>query len=199
MLGISGVGTETPILFLSILGFESIAMTVKGNFRALRHPLARALLRSVRSGLGVVILLSGCATHIDHGKSVARSEATRHFTPRHGAAYNRAYRVKGRIYHPLASAKGYRERGTASWYGEESGHRTAMGTRFNPHGLSAAHRTLPLPTRVRVTNLSNRRSIVLVVNDRGPFVDGRLIDLSHGAAKALRLSGLGRVEVEALD
>jgi rare lipoprotein A len=74
-----------------------------------------------------------------------------------------------------------------------------MGTRFNPHGLSAAHRTLPLPTRVRVTNLSNRRSIVLVVNDRGPFVGGRLIDLSLGAAKALRLSGLGHVEVEALD
>ncbi|WP_248617074.1 septal ring lytic transglycosylase RlpA family protein [Methylococcus capsulatus] len=74
-----------------------------------------------------------------------------------------------------------------------------MGTRFDPHGLSAAHRTLPLPTRVRVTNLGNRRSIILVVNDRGPFIDGRLIDLSRGAAKALRLNGLGRVEVEALD
>lgn len=182
-----------------MLGFESIAMAVKGNYRALRHPLGRALLRSVRSGLGAVILLSGCANHIDHGKSVARLEAPSHSTPRHGAAYNRAYRVKGRIYYPLTSARGYRERGTASWYGEESGHRTAMGTRFNPQGLSAAHRTLPLPTRVRVTNLSNRRSIVLVVNDRGPFVGGRLIDLSHGAAKALRLSGLGRVEVEALD
>lgn len=193
------VGTETPILFLSVLGFESIAMVVKGNFCNFRHPLGRVLLRGVRSGLGAVILLSGCATHIDHGKSVVRSEAPSYSTPRHGAAYNRAYRVKGRTYHPLASAKGYRERGTASWYGEESGNRTAMGTRFNPHGLSAAHRTLPLPTRVRVTNLSNRRSIVLVVNDRGPFVGGRLIDLSHGAAKALRLSGLGRVEVEALD
>lgn len=174
-------------------------MTVNGNFRALRYPLGGALLCSVRFALGAVFLLSGCATHIDHSKSVARSQATPHFTPRHGAAYNRAYRVKGRVYHPLASAKGYRERGIASWYGEESGRRTAMGTRFNPHGLSAAHRTLPLPTRVRVTNLGNRRSIVVVVNDRGPFVDGRLIDLSHGAAKALRLSGVGRVEVEALD
>ncbi|QXP86623.1 septal ring lytic transglycosylase RlpA family protein [Methylococcus capsulatus] len=174
-------------------------MAITGNFLALRHPLGRALLCSVRFGLGAVVLLSGCATHVDHGKSMARSEATSRFSVRQGAAYNRAYRVKGRVYRPLASAKGYRERGIASWYGEESGRRTAMGTRFDPHGLSAAHRTLPLPTRVRVTNLGNRRSIILVVNDRGPFIDGRLIDLSRGAAKALRLNGLGRVEVEALD
>jgi rare lipoprotein A len=174
-------------------------MAVRGNFRKFRRLLGQALQRSVRSGLGAVILLSGCATQIDHGKFAGRTEAPSHSSPRHGAAYNRAYRVKGRIYYPLASAKGYRERGVASWYGEESGRRTAMGTRFNPQCLSAAHRTLPLPTRVRITNLSNRRSIVLVVNDRGPFVDGRIIDLSHGAAKALRLSGLGRVEVEALD
>jgi rare lipoprotein A len=188
-----------PVLFQPAPGFESMAMVVKGSFCNFRYPPGQALLRGVRSGLGAVILLSGCATHVDHGKSMVRSEAPSYSTPRHRAAYNRAYRVKGRTYHPLASAKGYRERGMASWYGEESGHRTAMGTRFNPQGLTAAHRTLPLPTRVRVTNLANRRSIVLWVNDRGPFVDGRLIDLSHGAAKALRLSGLGRVEVEALD
>lgn len=149
--------------------------------------------------LSALLLLTGCATQAPPKMSAPPPEKTSYAAPRHGAAYNRTYKVKGRVYHPLASARGYRERGLASWYGAESGNKTAMGTHFNPHGMSAAHRTLPLPTRVRVTNLHNQRSIIVVVNDRGPFVDGRLLDLSHGAAKALRLSGVGRVEIEALD
>jgi rare lipoprotein A len=111
------------------------------------------------------------------------------------AAYNRPYTVHGRTYYPLASAEGYRERGLASWYGWESGRRTAMGSRFNPQRLTAAHRTLPLPTWVRVTNLRNGRSLEVLVNDRGPFRPGRLIDLSYGAARALKVLGLAPVEV----
>ena len=74
-----------------------------------------------------------------------------------------------------------------------------MGVRFNPQGLSAAHKTLPLPSRVRVTNLRNGRSVVLVVNDRGPFVKNRLIDLSQGAARAIGVKGLAQVEVEYIE
>jgi len=101
----------------------------------------------------------------------------------------------------MRSAVGYNEQGIASWYGSESGNRTAMGTRFNPHGLTAAHKTLPLPTRVRVTSLKNGRSVDVVVNDRGPFKENRLIDLSHGAAKRIGLDkqGLVKVKVESIE
>ena len=76
-----------------------------------------------------------------------------------------------------------------------------MGRPFDPRGLTAAHRTLPLPTTVHVTNLDNNRSVVVIVNDRGPFVQGRLIDLSQGAAQTIGMSGQGiaRVRVVALD
>ncbi len=101
----------------------------------------------------------------------------------------------------MRSAVGYSERGIASWYGSESGNRTAMGARFNPQGLTAAHRTLPLPTKVKVTNLRNGRSVNVIVNDRGPFKRNRIIDLSHGAAKRIGLDkqGLAEVKVEYLD
>jgi len=83
---------------------------------------------------------------------------------------------------------------TASWYG--SGHRTANGERFAPDGLTAAHRSLPFGTRVRVTYGS--RSVVVRINDRGPFIAGRAIDLSRGAARAIGLSGVGRVHLAIL-
>lgn len=118
--------------------------------------------------------------------------------PNPKAAYNRPYTIRGRTYYPMASSAGYRERGIASWYGWESGNRTSMGTRFDPDGISAAHRTLPLPTLVRVTNLQNGRSVEVMVNDRGPFIDGRLIDLSAGTAKRLGITGTAPVEVVAL-
>lgn len=115
------------------------------------------------------------------------------------AAYNKPYKVKGKTYYPLASARGYREKGLASWYGAESGNRTADGSRFNPKGLSAAHKTLPIPSKVRVTNLRNGRYIDVLINDRGPFNDNRLIDLSHGAAKQIGMYGTTEVEVEYLE
>lgn len=99
----------------------------------------------------------------------------------------------------MASAAGYRAEGIASWYGSESGNKTAMGTRFNPQGLTAAHKTLPLPTKVKVTNLRNGRSVTVIVNDRGPFKKNRLIDLSHGAAKQIGLQGLTEVRIESIN
>lgn len=112
------------------------------------------------------------------------------------------YIVHGKRYVPMSveASKTYREEGIASWYGYETwrkpgGRMTANGEVFDPNGLNAAHKLLPLPTHVRVTNLENRRSIVLRVNDRGPFVQGRIIDLSSGAAKRLGFHRQGKARV----
>ena len=86
--------------------------------------------------------------------------------------------------------------GLASFYGYESGKRTAMGTRFNPLGLSAAHKTLPLASTVKVTNLRNNKTVTLLINDRGPYIRGRMIDLSLGAARVLGITGVERVSIE---
>jgi len=83
--------------------------------------------------------------------------------------------------------------GVASFY--KHGKRTANGERFNPNGLTAAHRTLKFGTRVRVTHLKTRKSIIVRINDRGPFIRGRIIDLAYGAARAVGLQGVGKVEV----
>lgn len=115
------------------------------------------------------------------------------------AAYNKPYRVKGKAYAPLRTASGYKAKGVASWYGSESGNRTASGVRFDPNGLTAAHKTLPIPSKVRVTNLRNGRHVDVVINDRGPFSSNRLIDLSKGAAEHIGMSGLTEVTVEYLD
>ncbi len=128
-----------------------------------------------------------------------QSTDIRKTAPQSGRAYNKPYKVKGVTYYPLRSASGYREVGTASWYGSESGNRTAMGTRFVPHGLTAAHRTLPLPTKVRVTNLHNGKHVDVVINDRGPFKHDRIIDLSQGAARKIGLQGLAKVKIEYLE
>jgi rare lipoprotein A len=111
------------------------------------------------------------------------------------------YEVGGRRYFVLPSAEGYLERGVASWYGPGF-HRgkTSNGEVFDMHGVSAAHKTLPLPSYVRVTNLKNGRSITVRVNDRGPFKDTRIIDLSRSAAAKLDMlrEGTAFVEVRAL-
>ncbi|MDR6504049.1 rare lipoprotein A [Burkholderia ambifaria] len=103
---------------------------------------------------------------------------------------------------PLSRSKeGYVQFGVASWYGEPfHGHRTASGERFNMYALTAAHRTLPLGTRVKVTHVLSGRSVIVRINDRGPYVHGRVIDLSMAAAKVLDLSRLGtaRVAIESV-
>lgn len=113
-----------------------------------------------------------------------------------------SYVVFGRRYHVLDSAHGYLEQGVASWYGKKfHGKRTSSGETYDMHKMTAAHKSLPLPTYVRVTNLENDRQAVVRVNDRGPFHDDRLIDLSYAAAVKLGLdrSGTARVEVAALE
>ena len=121
---------------------------------------------------------------------------------RQGRVKRSPYVVKGKRYVPMSmkEARTYREKGIASWYGDETrrqkgGHMTANGEAFDPNGLSAAHKHLPLPVHVRVTNLENRRSIIVRVNDRGPFIEGRIIDLSAGAARRLGFYNRGTVRV----
>lgn len=124
---------------------------------------------------------------------------------RQGRVKNSPYVVYGKTYVPMSieEARNYRETGIASWYGEETrkkngGHMTANGEKFDPDKLSAAHKYLPLPVHVRVTNLETKRSIVVRVNDRGPFAHNRVIDLSAGAAKKLGFykKGTARVSIE---
>jgi rare lipoprotein A len=112
------------------------------------------------------------------------------------------YDVLGRRYHVLPSGKGYKETGVASWYGREfHGRSTASGEPYDMHAMTAAHKTLPIPSYARVTNLRNGRTIVVRVNDRGPFVRNRILDLSYGAAEALDIThdGTGIVEVETIE
>lgn len=111
------------------------------------------------------------------------------------------YEVLGKRYFVLASADGYVERGVASWYGPGfHAANTSNGERYDMYAMTAAHKTLPLPSYVRVTNLRNGRSVVVRVNDRGPFKDGRIIDLSYSAAAKLDMvrEGTTFVEVRAL-
>ncbi len=113
-----------------------------------------------------------------------------------------SYEVLGRRYHTKESGKNHVERGLASWYGSKfHGRRTSSGEVYDMHQMTAAHKTLPLPSYVRVTNLENGRVAVVRVNDRGPFLGGRVIDLSYAAAKRLDVVGAGtaKVEVRSID
>ncbi len=112
------------------------------------------------------------------------------------------YEVFGKRYRVMESSAGYSERGVASWYGKKfHGNLTSMREPYDMYPMTAAHKSLPLPSYVRVTNLRNNRSVIVRVNDRGPFVHNRIIDLSYSAALKLEMVGAGTslVEVEAID
>ena len=115
---------------------------------------------------------------------------------------NKPYQVFGKKYSVMSSSKHYRERGVASWYGTKFHKRnTSSGERYDMLGMTAAHRNLPLPTYVEVTNLANGKRIIVKVNDRGPFESSRIIDLSYAAAKKIGMLGKGtaNVEIRAID
>lgn len=155
----------------------------------------------------IVALLAGCST-FEAGDGPPRNDpgvtpSSREPGPEPRSRYGnpRFYEVAGQRYYVSDTADNYRERGVASWYGRKfHGRRTSSGEVYDMHAMTAAHKTLPLPTWVRVTHLGNGRSIVVRVNDRGPFVDNRIIDLSYAAATALDMidAGTALVEVEAM-
>lgn len=110
---------------------------------------------------------------------------------------NRPYSALGKTYTPLQSTGSYKARGTASWYGRKfHGQRTSIGDTYDMYGMTAAHPTLPVPSYARVTNLSNGKSVVVRINDRGPFLHDRIIDLSYAAAYKLGYVNNGSAEVE---
>lgn len=144
------------------------------------------------AGLIVVYLLAGCTT--------GRIERPEKGGPGVKAT-QRSYTIGGRRYYPIPSAEGYREKGVASWYGGRfHGRRTASGEIYDMHDHTAAHKTLPMGTVLLVRNLENGKTTVVRVNDRGPFVKNRIIDLSLGAAREIGMvrKGTARVEIVAL-
>jgi len=171
--------------------------------------LARRYSRAALVFLTLTIVLSACGRSptIDGAPRgsvdvASISDAQPKVEPRSRYGNPSSYTVFGKRYYPLGTSDDYRERGIASWYGTKfHGRRTSSGDDYDMYAMSAAHKTLPLPTYVRVTNLENRRSVVLRVNDRGPFHANRIIDLSYTAAWKLGIlaKGTGYVEVVALD
>lgn len=122
--------------------------------------------------------------------------------PRSRYGNKERYEVLGKSYHVLPDARGYVERGIASWYGNKfHGYLTSSFEKYDMYAFSAAHKTLPLPSYARVTNLDNGKSVIVRINDRGPFHDNRLIDLSYAAAVKIGVwpKGTGLVEVRAID
>jgi rare lipoprotein A len=140
-------------------------------------------------GLGVtLLLLNGC-----YSAPVLPPQEM----PPAPQGYPKPYRVGKQWYQPLPDAQGFRQQGTASWYGKKfHGRQTSNGETYNMYGISAAHKTLPFDTIVRVHNRRNGRRLDVRINDRGPFVRGRIIDLSYGAAQKLGVVGPGTAPVE---
>ena len=131
------------------------------------------------------------------GQKTVRHSGGRPSKP--GPRSGKSYVIQGKRYHILASARGYEEEGVASWYGRDfHGKKTAGGERYNMHDMTAAHKTLPLNTWVRVTNLANFREVTVRVNDRGPFARGRIIDLSYAAAGSIGMVSSGTAPVRVL-
>ncbi len=178
-----------------------------------------AVRRNAWSGiclLLVMVVVAGCASSprsssryalnqdrapAGHFDASGLADAIPRYEPRRAAGNKSPYTVWGKQYWVLESADGYVQSGTASWYGEKfHGHKTSNGEVFDMYAMSAAHKSLPIPSYARVTNLENGRSVIVRVNDRGPFHGDRLIDLSYAAAIKLGYQGQGtaRVEVAAI-
>ncbi len=164
--------------------------------------------------LTIAVFLVGCsssggryAVEQDYGPSRKVDvsnvpDAVPRVEPKSRGGNKSPYTVLGKRYYVMPSSVGYKARGVASWYGKKfHGHKTSNGETYNMYAMSAAHKSLPLPGYVQVTNLTNGKKVIVRVNDRGPFHGGRIIDLSYAAASKLDMlgSGTAKVEVEAID
>jgi rare lipoprotein A len=159
----------------------------------------------------LVLLLAGCGSapqkggyYKDDGPGdrppTSVADAVPRAEPLHKFA-NRPYKAMGKEYVPLTSVQPFRQRGMASWYGKRyHGQKTSSGEIYDMYAMSAAHPTLPIPSYARVTNVSNGKSVVVRINDRGPFHSARVIDVSYAAAYKLGFiaAGAAQVEVEAI-
>ncbi len=166
--------------------------------------------------LALITLLGACSSHKPYNAGVFEEkdsapsgvldwenipDATPKWEPRARYGNHSPYEVFGKTYYVMKSAAGYRETGIGSWYGKKfTGRPTSSQEPYDPYAMTAAHKSLPIPSYVRVTNLENNKQIVVRVNDRGPFHDGRIIDLSYAAAHKIGYAnkGTARVRVEAI-
>lgn len=152
----------------------------------------------VLGGALITALLASCST----GPRLNPSDAaTENAVPQYEAQPDRinppSYTVNGRTYHVLQSNTGYDAQGVASWYGPQfHGKKTASGEIYDMYAMTAAHKTLRIPCYARVTNLENGASVIVKVNDRGPFVSNRIIDLSYAAARKIGMLGRGTAMVD---
>ena len=154
----------------------------------------------------LAFLLSSCISNIfsDGPPRILKNISTKNAVPRseplsqYGNGDEKGYyEVRGKRYKVMSSAKKYQAKGIASWYGTKfHGRYTSNREIYNIYAMTAAHKTLPLPTYLEVTNLTNNKSIIVRVNDRGPFIDNRLIDLSYAAALKLDMVKAGTAQVE---
>ncbi|MFW6081725.1 MAG: septal ring lytic transglycosylase RlpA family protein [Desulfosalsimonas sp.] len=134
--------------------------------------------------LAAVLVFSGCSTTPPTKKSSPKTKS---------------YRINGQWYHPIEDSDGFQESGLASWYGAPfHGRKTANGETYNMHAKTAAHKILPMDTFVLVRNKDNGKETVVRINDRGPFVRGRVIDLSYRAAREIDMTGPGTARVEVI-
>jgi len=163
--------------------------------------------------ISLIIILTACSTH--NGRYAQKHDSTpsrkpypselidavpRDELPSRGG--NKNYTVRGKHYNVLSTSKNFTETGIASWYGNKfHGHLTSNGEIYNMYGMTAAHKNLPLPTYVKVTNNNNNKSVIVRVNDRGPFHESRVIDLSYSAAYKLDMlkTGTTNVTIEVID
>jgi len=175
-------------LLLKILVLLGVILLVSCSFKAPKKELPP------------IVVVDGRPEHQAPDVSNIPNAAPR-YEPWSPSVNPKSYRVLGKEYYVLASNKGYQKQGIASWYGTKfHNKKTATGEDYDMYAMTAAHKTLPIPSYARVTNLDNNRSIVVKINDRGPFHEQRIIDLSYVAAIKLGIekAGTGRVEVTAV-
>lgn len=161
-------------------------------------------IRSNVASLGLVlvllaaVMLSGCSSvHRVNPGEAATDNAVPQFEPQPSRLNPPSYNVLGRTYHVLGSNQGYDAQGVASWYGPNfQSKSTSSGEQYNMYAMTAAHKSLRIPSYVLVTNMENGKQVIVRVNDRGPFVSNRIIDLSYAAAKKIGMIGRGTAMVD---
>lgn len=172
--------------------FGLIMPIMNNKSPAIASGLFRRLFSSTILFAVCAVIISGCA-----GTEPARKQKA--YPSGKTPATQRPYQIDGIWYYPIPDAEGYREKGIASWYGPGfDGKKTSNGETYDMYAMTAAHKTLPMGTHLEVRNIDNGKKTVVRINDRGPFVRKRIIDLSYTAAKTIGISGLGNVEISSL-
>ena len=159
---------------------------------------------NLKNIFAIAVLLSCCTLNAGcsiFGSSVKSPDYSSSATKGKKQRGTKPYTIKGKTYYPLKTVNGFKEEGVASWYGPDfHGKQTANGERYDMHSMTAAHKILPFDTKLKVTHLGNGKQIIVRVNDRGPFVSSRIIDLTKTGATQLGMIGTGtaRVRIESV-